>query len=283
MPRSTSTAPLLDRRGVLRALTAAGIGVMAGSAAHGYLYERHRLGLTRATLAVAALPPVLEGLRIALITDLHLSSMVPAADVAAAVRLASAERPDLIVLGGDYVSFRDRTFMTPCAELLRPLAAPYGVYAVLGNHDDDTEMARGLSRQGVEVLADARTTIGVRNERVELVGLRFWTRKTVEITRLLNGAKGWTMLLAHDPRRFDQAVALNLPLVLSGHTHGGQIAVPGVGALAARKFPVAQGTLARENTTLFVSRGVGTVYVPFRLNCPPEVALLTLTRQRTRA
>ena len=67
-----------------------------------------------------------------------------------------------------------------------------------------------------------------------------------------------------------------MPVVLSGHTHGGQIILPGLGAIAARKFPIAAGVLRRENTTLFVSRGIGTVYVPFRLNCPPEVAILSL-------
>jgi uncharacterized protein len=265
---------------MLRTLLAAGVGVVAGGGAHGYLYERHRLGLTRASLDVAALPAALEGLRIALITDLHLSPMVPRGDIVAAVRLAASEHADLVVLGGDYVTEMNRRFMEPCAELLADLSAPFGVFAVLGNHDDDTEMPRALDRHGVHVLADERTTVVIRGERVELVGLRFWTKRTADITRLLKGATGWTMLLAHDPRRFDQAVALNLPLVLSGHTHGGQIALPAIGPLAARKFPVTQGTLTRENSTLFVSRGVGTVYVPCRINCPPEVALLTLTRRR---
>jgi uncharacterized protein len=75
-----------------------------------------------------------------------------------------------------------------------------------------------------------------------------------------------------------QATALNVPLMLSGHTHGGQIVIPGLGAIAAKKFPVISGMARRENTTAFVSRGIGTVYVPCRINCPPEVALLTLQR-----
>jgi len=278
MPGSTRTMPDADRRRLLRVLVTAGIGVATGGVADGYLYERHRIGLTRTTLAVAGLPQALEGLRVALLTDLHLSAMVPPEDIRAAVTLASAERPDLIVLGGDYVSFADRRFMAPCAELLRPLSAPHGVFAALGNHDDETEMPRVLVQNGVGVLADDRTTLTIRGERVELVGLRFWTRKTSDITRLLRGTTGWTLLVAHDPRRFDQAVSLNLPLVLSGHTHGGQIVLPGVGPLAARKFPVTEGSLTRENTTMFVSRGIGTIYVPCRINCPPEVALLTLTR-----
>jgi predicted MPP superfamily phosphohydrolase len=236
--------------------------------------------VTRLQLPVAALPAGLEGLRIALLADLHLSEMVPPADIDQAVDLAARERPDLVVLGGDYVSFHDRRYMMPCAEAVARLHAPHGVFAVLGNHDDDHEMPRALERQHVTVLRDARTSLRVRGEQVELVGLRFWTRKTEELTRALKGARGWTILLAHDPRRFDQAVSLNIPLMLAGHTHGGQIVLPGIGPIAARKFPVSQGVIARENTTAFVTRGIGTVYVPCRINCPPEVALLTLTRAR---
>ena len=84
------------------------------------------------------------------------------------------------------------------------------------------------------------------------------------------------MLLAHDPRRLVEAAALDVQLVLSGHTHGGQVDRPGVGAVAGRKFPVLAGYATRDNTSLFVSRGVGTVYVPIRINCPPDVAVLTL-------
>ena len=85
-----------------------------------------------------------------------------------------------------------------------------------------------------------------------------------------------TILLAHDPRRLTEAAALGIPLVLSGHTHGGQVVLPLVGAIAAQKFPVVAGIGRRDRTTMFVSRGVGNVYVPVRINCPPEVAVLTL-------
>ena len=271
--------PETTRRRFLRALVAAGVGVGAGGAVHGYLYERHRVGLTKADVPVAGLPTALQGLRIGLLTDLHLSEMVPPRDIEHAVALVLAERPDLIVLGGDYVTEKNRRFMAPCAELLAPLGAPAGVFAALGNHDDEVEMPAELRKRGVEVLDDARTAIEVHGERVEIVGLKFWTRRTADITRLLRGATGWTLLLAHDPRRFAQATSLNIPLMLSGHTHGGQIVLPGLGALAARKFPIAEGLGVAENTAAFVSRGVGTVYVPCRINCPPEVALLTLRRR----
>src|SRR5204863_3065340 len=87
---------------------------------------------------------------------------------------------------------------------------------------------------------------------------------------------GTVILLAHDPRRLFEATSLNIPLVLSGHTHGGQVVMPLLGAVAAQKFPVVAGLGRRDRTTMFVSRGVGTVYVPVRVNCPPEVAVLTL-------
>jgi predicted MPP superfamily phosphohydrolase len=266
------------RRAVLRVLTAAGIGVIAGGAAHGYLYERHRLGVTRATLPVSGLPSALDGLRVVMLTDLHLSPIVPPEDLDAAVRLAMAERPDLIVLGGDYISFMDRAYAEPCAEIIAPLSAPHGIFGVLGNHDDDVEMPRVLERRGIEVLKDARTSVSIRGERLDFIGIRFWTRATVDLARLLKGAGGTTILLAHDPRRLQQAAALNIPLMLSGHTHGGQIVLPGLGAIAAKKFPVVEGMARRENTTVFVSRGIGTIGVPVRINCPPEVAVLTLSR-----
>jgi predicted MPP superfamily phosphohydrolase len=84
------------------------------------------------------------------------------------------------------------------------------------------------------------------------------------------------LLLAHDPRRLAEAAALDVQLVLSGHTHGGQVVLPLAGAIAARRYPVIAGVGTRDNTTMFVSRGVGTVYVPMRLNCPPDVSVLTL-------
>ena len=88
---------------------------------------------------------------------------------------------------------------------------------------------------------------------------------------------GWIRArVAHDPRRLAEAARLDIPLVLSGHTHGGQVVLPGLGAVAAQKFPVVAGVGREHRTTMFVSRGIGTVYVPVRINCPPEIAVLTL-------
>src|SRR4051812_8442651 len=266
----------ITRRAVLKGALVAATGTLAGAGAYGYAYERHALEITRATIPLQRLPAALAGLRIGLITDTHRSLFVSHDDVARAVAALMAETPDLIVLGGDYVTWGDRTYVHPSAEALAPLAAPHGVFAILGNHDDDHDMPAALGRNGVQVLKDSRTRLTIKNEPLDLVGIRFWTKRQVDIAALVRGAAPMTVLLAHDPRRLTEAAALNVPLVLSGHTHGGQIVLPMVGAVAAQKFPTVAGVARRDQTTLFVSRGVGTIYVPVRVNCPPEVALLTL-------
>jgi predicted MPP superfamily phosphohydrolase len=270
---------VLTRRAALKGVLATTVGALTGAGVYGVAYERHRLGLTHASLSVSGLAPALDGLRVGLVTDIHHSRMVPASDVIAAVQLTLDARPDIIVLGGDYVTWGEREYVGPVAELLAPLTAPHGVFAILGNHDDDRDMPAALAAQRFTVLKDQRTRITVRGEPLEIAGIRFWTRRPQDVARVLRQAKDTTILLAHDPRRLVEAASLNVPAVLSGHTHGGQVVVPGFGAIARRRFPVVQGIGHRGNTSIFVSRGVGTVYVPVRLNCPPEVAVVTLKRR----
>ncbi|MEO6213796.1 MAG: hypothetical protein ABIP65_09245, partial [Vicinamibacterales bacterium] len=150
------------------------------------------------------------------------------------------------------------------------------VFAILGNHDDDRDMPAALTAKGFTVLRDARTRVTLRREVLDIAGIRFWTRRAGDIAAVVRGASPNLILLAHTPSRLPEAAALAIPLMLSGHTHGGQIVLPGLGAMAAREFPVVAGSARREGTAVFVTRGVGTVYVPIRLNCPPEVAVLTL-------
>jgi hypothetical protein len=269
----------LTRRAALKGLLATTVGAITGASTYGVGYERHALGVTETSVDVSGLAPALDGLRIGLVTDIHHSRMVPEADVVHAVERIMQAHTDMIVLGGDYVTWGDRAFVKPVADLLAPLTAPNGVFAILGNHDDDRDMPAALTAKGFHVLRDQRTRIIVRGEGLELAGIRFWTRRTIDIAKVLRRAQDMVILLAHDPRRLVEAAALDVPLVLSGHTHGGQVVIPGFGAIARRQFPVVQGTGRRENTSIFVSRGVGTVYVPIRINCPPEVAVLTLQRR----
>jgi len=271
-------APPISRRMAIRTLTLGAAGIGIGTAGYGFAVGRHELAVTRAILGVAKLPHALAGLRIGLLTDIHRSIWVSHEDVSHAVSTLMAERPDLIVLGGDYVSWgtQDHRYIGPSADALAPLAAPQGVFAVLGNHDDDKAVPAALGKIGAQVLKDARTRLTIRNETIDLIGIRFWTRRPSDIAAVARDAAPMSILLAHDPRRLTEAVGLNIPLVLSGHTHGGQVVLPLVGAIAAQKFPIVSGEGRQNRTTIFVSRGIGTVYVPVRVNCPPEVAVLTL-------
>ena len=266
----------ITRRAVLKGFAGATAAVIAGGGAYGYFDERLQLVVEHADVPVAGLPAALSGVRIGFISDVHCSRWLSPEDVHAVASRLNDEKPDVIFLGGDYVTWGDRKFVHASAEALSPLDAPHGVFGILGNHDDDRDMPAALTAKRIAVLKDARTHLTINGELVNLVGIRFWTKRPADLAPLLRFASGTTILLAHDPRRLAEATALNVPLVLSGHTHGGQVVLPLVGAIAAQKFPVVSGIGRREKTTMFVSRGVGTVYVPVRINCPPEVAVLTL-------
>ena len=268
----------LSRRTLLTTMVNVGIGASVGGFVYGESTERHHLELTHTDLPISGLDPGHDGLRIAFLTDLHLSALVPAADIERAVHLARQARPDMVVLGGDYVSFGDRSYVEPVAELLNPLDAPVGVFAVLGNHDEERSVTTAFERRGFSLLLDRWTRLEVKGAPLDIGGLRFWTRRR-DVGAAIRGSGPTMLLLAHDPRRLREAAALDVGGVLSGHTHGGQIVLPGLGALAARKFPIAAGLIREGNTSMFVSRGIGTVYAPVRIGCPPEVSIVTLRRR----
>ena len=267
---------VISRRDVLKTFVAATGAAVVGAGAYGYFDERHQLVVDRAEVPVSSLPAALDGLRIGFLTDVHCSRWTSADDVHRAAARLNDEHTDLIVLGGDYVTWGDRHFVHASADALSVLHAPHGVFAILGNHDDDRDMPAALISRRITVLKDARTHLTINRTLVNLVGIRFWTKRLTDLAGLMRAPSGTTILLAHDPRRLTEAAALNVPLVLSGHTHGGQVVLPLAGPIAAQKFPVVAGIGKRDRTTMFVSRGLGTVYVPVRINCPPEIAVLTL-------
>jgi len=271
----------VTRREFIRSTTAISVGALAGVGAYGVAYERHQIERIVRDLAVRGLPPALDGLRIGMITDVHHSASVPPDDVTRAVMLLKEAAPDIVVLGGDYISFFDRTFIGPVAELLAPLAnAPYGSFAVLGNHDDEKEVPPALSSRGFTVLKDQRTSLTIKGERLDLAGIRFWTRTPREIAGVLSGTGGTTVLLAHDPRRLVEAAALDVQLVLSGHTHGGQIYFKGITDRIMRRIGLNyhRGFFTFGDTTLYVTPGVGFSGIPRRIGpgTEAEVAIITL-------
>ena len=172
------------------------------------MYERHHIEVTRAALTVSGWAEALSGLRVGFLTDLHRSETVPHELIERAVAAIQSEEPDLIVLGGDYVTWGDRDYVQPAADALSGLKAPHGVFCVLGNHDDDHDMPAALVGKGFTVLRDARTQITVRGEPLDLVGIRYWTRRIEDLTRLLKGASSNTLLLAHTPSRLIEAASL---------------------------------------------------------------------------
>jgi uncharacterized protein len=266
----------VTRRTALKAVAGAGLAAAAGFGAYGFAYERRHAVVTDTTLPVHGLPRTLVGFRIGLISDIHYGKFMSADSVAAAATLLMGARPDLIVLAGDFVTWADRASVGPCADALATLAAPAGVVAVAGNHDPEPALNSVFEAHRIQVLRDEHARVTARGEALAVGGLRYWSRRESDIDRLFRGAPGFPILVAHDPRRHVQAAALGVPLLLSGHTHGGQVVLPGIGAPAAARFPVAWGPARQRNTTLYVTRGLGTVFLPVRLNCPPEVAILTL-------
>jgi hypothetical protein len=255
----------------------------------------------RVEVTLAKLPAELEGLTIAQLSDLHWGPFVGHYDVRRAVDLALSLQVDLIVLTGDFVSRSARYESSWSAELSR-LRAPLGVYAVLGNHDvwvDADAVAYDLERVGVTVLRDTCKALHVNGARLWLLGIedggvtcgllrsRFRAFKAMqqEVKETLDvlltdlPADELRILLLHNPDFVELLPEERLDLILCGHTHGGQILLPFVGAplvpLCLGREYVA-GLIRHGSAWVYVNRGVGVGWLPLRLNCPPEVTCLRL-------
>lgn len=236
----------VSRRVVLRSLAGGGLAAF-GMGAYGFAVGRWRFEVTRTTLALRHLPIALSGLRLGLISDIHCGEFMPPERVAGVADLLMREKPDLILLGGDHVTWSDTQALAPCAEGLASLDAPLGVFAVAGNHDPVGLLARALEARGrIRVLTDEHVQLTTRGESISLGGLNYWSQKVSDVRRVFRGASGFRILLAHDPRRVVEASQERIPLVLSGHTHGGQVRLPLIGAPAALRFPVVEGTASRN-------------------------------------
>jgi predicted MPP superfamily phosphohydrolase len=227
----------------------------------------------------------LAGVRLGFITDTHIGPFVSPADIERAASLLAATKPDIVLLGGDYISESPR-YAPVAAEVLGRLAAAatFGGIAVLGNHDistDQAEVRRELERVGIRVL---------RNEAVELtfVAGSLWIagvdetilgRANVEATFAHIPPDAAVLVLCHEPDGADQAARMGAFVQLSGHSHGGQIRLPIVGPLAlppgGRKYSAGMYHIGKM--VLYTARGAGVYRPPIRFNCPPEVTLVTLT------
>lgn len=257
--------------------------------------EPHQFEITRHLIHLPKLAPCFEGLRLVQLSDIHHSSFLDEEEIAAAAREANALEPDLIVLTGDYIS-HSRQYIAGCARALGNLRAPLGVYAVLGNHDHWTDaemMAGALTEAGIRVLVNESIALARDGGRLWLAGVDDLMVERDDLKSALAGteANEARILLSHNPAIIREAARAGVDLVLSGHTHGGQI---NWRLLVGRDDRRTSRWLGRPSrrflrghawlgaTQLYVNRGLGTVVVPLRYGCPPEISLLELRRSGER-
>lgn len=275
----------ITRRQFLNGLVAAPLVAVSATAAYAHLIEPYNYLVSQTDVFLRDLPGRFEGFRITQLTDVHHSKILGLSEVRRVVNLAQQTGPDLFVLTGDYTTSY-RRYIEPCAEALSQLKAPEGVWAVLGNHDHYTDpelTTRALERNHIAVLNNANTTIQRASDAIQLSGIDDWSWAATSWSRAFTGlnANLPTILLSHQPSVLDLGETQNVSLILSGHTHGGQINLPLLGAparFATKDLKYAQGLFRRGDTQLYVSSGTGVIGLPVRLGVRPEIAVLRLRR-----
>jgi hypothetical protein len=271
------------RREILLGLAAAPLAAVSATSAYAGYVEPYNYDVSEQTIYIRDLPGAFEDFRIAQVSDVHHSRIVPLREVERVVKLANAAKPDIIVLTGDYTTAY-RRFIDPCAEALGRLSAPEGVWAVLGNHDHYTDpqlTTRALERNHISVMGNANTLIRRGSDTLQLVGIDDWSWNRTDWGRALYGIdkRRPSIMLSHQPSVLDRAETAGISLILSGHTHGGQVSLPFIGPPARffdREFKYIRGRYERDGTQLFVSRGTGTIGIGVRLGARPEIAVIRL-------
>ena len=277
----------MSRANAMKAVTATMISgsVVAASLVWWMRYRNpYRPVLERITMRVPVAHRDLAGMRIGYVTDTHVNPYFRQRDLQRGIDLIAAERPDLILFGGDYISETTR-YMDEAAPVLGELArmAPLGAFAVLGNHDlggHTPAVVGGLEREGIQMLRNQAVAIPWRGDELWVAGiddtLLGRPLPAAAFGMIPDGAA--TLCLWHEPDAADIAAPFGPFAQLSGHSHGGQVRLPVLGELAVpiggRKYPIGQYDIA--GMQLYVSRGLGTYRPPVRFRCPPEVTLVTL-------
>lgn len=274
-----------DRRQFIRGLISVPLVAVSAGAAYTRLIEPYAYWISETDVFIRDLPGRFENFRITQLTDIHHSRILGLSEVRRVVSLAQETKPDMFVLTGDY-STSYRRYIEPCAEALSGLSAPEGVWAVLGNHDHYTDpelTTRALERNHIAVLNNAHTTLQRGPDALQLSGIDDWTWNAVNWPRAFAGLdpKTPTVLLSHQPTVLDFEQTRNVALIISGHTHGGQLNFPLLGAparFATKDLKYAQGLFRRGETQLYVSSGTGVIGLPLRFGVRPEIAVLRLRR-----
>jgi predicted MPP superfamily phosphohydrolase len=268
----------LTRRHFLKGAAACAVGAVAVPAvARGPDHPRAE----RQTFVVPGLDSEHDGLKVAQLSDIHVGARTPPERIRAAIDEVNAFAPDLVVLTGDYVC-RERSGIGAMREQLGGLRGP--VVAVLGNHDhwvDGPGAARALTSLGYAVLRNENTTLRLLGAPFTVIGIDDLLTNHARPREALAGARrGSRLVLAHGPRTADHLRALGEPLLcLSGHTHGGQIYIPGLTSFMLRALahePYDRGLFQLGPVQLYVNRGIGNSALRIRMNSEPEVTLATL-------
>lgn len=265
--------------------TAAGLALYSGEIA------RHEIDIVRRTIYIQSLPTAFRGYTIAQLSDIHLVEYTEPLFLERVVRHTNALNPDLVLLTGDFVTRGALTFLDSstsahrCAEILTALTAPLR-YAVLGNHDvtfGAPLVIEALTAHGTPVLVNQNLPIDLKGDRLWLAGLADAATSTPDLNLAIPAnPKAPVILMAHEPDYADTVIRHPrgplVDLMLSGHSHGGQVRLPFLDALVVPPMgeKYVEGHFRLNRMQLYVNRGIGTVGIPVRLNCPPEITLFTL-------
>lgn len=271
----------MHRRAFLRSAFTATFALPPALATYG-LFESGWVKIDRQALPLARLPKTFDGTTVAFLTDFHHGPFTELDYVAAVVRTTLMLRPDMIVLGGDY-SLKDKKYIRPCLDVLSALKAPLGVFGVLGNHDywhGVTETREGMKAAGITELTNAGVWIARGSERFRLAGVDdLWTG-SVNLGDALGDTKrdDACLLISHNPDLAERLRDERVGLMLSGHTHGGQVVFPGGAPFVPSQYgqKYLHGLVQAPETLVYVSRGLGTTGVPVRIGSRPEINFITL-------
>ncbi len=273
------------------------VGTSVGALAYGTYHEIRSAEISRVTLPYSRLHPDLDGFRIVQVTDIHAGPFISMQQIAEVVSAANGLKPDLIVLTGDYVNHH-RGYISGCVGLLDELKAPAGVFGVYGNHDYYTgieAVSDAFSKTGISMLRHSGSGAKGVEGLLSIIGVddpvHGWATDAQfeDVTNVLRLARPdqFNLLLSHRPGIFRLCDSGKVDLTLAGHTHGGQIIVPGIGdrglSLAGLFLTYTHGLYESHKNPemrMYVSRGIGTIVAPVRLFCKPEIVEITLALAR---
>lgn len=281
---SNQSAPKKSsRRKFLKLGLAVGTAIPLLSAVDAFTVEPHWFEVNRHEISIPNLPAELAGLTISHITDIHIGEHTTYEQAREIVRLSNAQNPDLVVMTGDYIT-KSTTQLDPLIELFRDLKSKHGIFAVLGNHDyaSNTARMKSLAKSAdIELMGNEHRVLKIKGKKLCIAGVEdLWTKRTCLKTAMQNAPKNTPkILLCHNPD-FAESMPrdLEIDLMISGHTHGGQVKIPFIGpvVLPINHKKYAEGLVQGPACKVFISRGLGMVGYPVRFNCKPEIPLLTI-------